>query len=303
MRRLTRKGLVPLALAVLLTAPTGCHPTRGARGPLQTFNSRTLTGSWIGERLDQPAPGIQRATTLWLELEARDDGTLGGHLHLQGALGSGIARTLMCVSDRRALLTRSAALRQGRFAKRSATWQLADLKLSGEKRCQGRFPLGARCQAEATGAGLLRVRCGEQTLPLRPVSLTGTWAWDEERSDRSGDTVIHRLRLHLAQDAAAIRGYLDDIRVRISGDGQRYRCNGRLRYDRQARHHVQGRLRGHRLSLQVTRTVPKNGPCQGRVELPPVLNGTWNPLQNKLTLTIGGDEHVLWRRPPPARGR
>jgi hypothetical protein len=296
-------GLCLLGGAVVSGASFGCRPATGARSAKLRLDAEQLSGIWVGVRRDAPDAGIRRATSLLLELEADVKGGVGGSLELHGALGTGAERKLSCTKKRRARLALQAKLTQGRYETKSAQFRLGTPKADGEKACRHRFPLGQTCQAEVGEGRTLRVRCGQMELPVHRARLDGVWVWDQERTERSGDTIIRRLRLHLTQATDRLRGFIDDIRVRISNDGQRYRCNGRLRYEQQARHEVRGRLRGRRLTLDVRASVPKRGPCQGRVALPKSIAGTWEPLDDRLTLKVSGDERVLWRRPASPQHR
>ncbi len=296
-------GLCVLVCAGFGGASLGCRPATGTRSAKLRLDAEQLSGIWVGVRRDAPDSGIRRATSLLLELEADVKGGVGGSLELHGALGTGVERKLACNKKRRARLALQAKLTQGRYQAKSSQFRLGTPKADGEKACRHRFPLGQSCQAKVGEGRTLRVRCGQVELPVHRAQLDGVWVWDQERTERSGDTIIRRLRLHLTQATDRLRGFIDDIRVRVSNDSQRYRCNGRLRYEQQARHEVRGRLRGRRLTLDVGASVPKRGPCQGQVGLPKSISGTWEPLEDRLTLKVSGDERVLWRRPDAPQHR
>jgi hypothetical protein len=129
------------------------------------------------------------------------------------------------------------------------------------------------------------------------VQVTGVWAWDDERTDRAGDTLIQRQRFHLVQRGAEITGFADDLRGFISQDGQRYRCNGRLRYVQQVRHQLTGRLTGLTVKLRRVSTLRRSGPCAGDHVLPAELVGTWNPFEGRLELPLTARGRKLRRLP------
>lgn len=303
------------AISLVLTVPVvlaalSCRPAvapSSAPGPRASASrgGADLTGLWVGSRRDQPERGLRRAGTLLLDLRSGSQGSLGGSLELRGELGSvrgSEGETVRCAPKPQAVVTRTAAITGGRAAGGRLRLQLAKPDDAGEVACGARFPLGERCDGRGRADGSLELTCGGETVLARRVNLTGTWVFDEEQADRSGDTVVQRLRFHLVQAGDRLTGTVDDIRVHVSGDEQNFRCNGRLRYDRQARHRLEGKLQGRQVELRVVGSVPKSGPCQGELKLPDALSGQWKPLEDHLMLKIGDDERSLWRRPRTGRG-
>jgi hypothetical protein len=286
-------------------AASSCRSAGPANGPTspkahKSWKERDFAGLWIGSRRDQPQKGLMRARTLLLDLRAGAAGGLGGVLELRGELGASRGSegaTVLCAPKPQAVVTRTAAVTSWRVSGAALRLQLALPEQSGETACGIRFPLGESCEGRGLSDGSIELSCGQEAFTLRRVSLTGTWSFDEERAERSGDTVVQRLRFHLVQADLSLSGAVDDIRIHMSGDEQNYRCNGRLRYDRQARHLLAGKLAGRQIILNVGAAEPKGGPCQGDLSLPETITGQWNPLEDRLVLKIGEDERSLWRRP------
>ena len=292
----------------LLALPVACSPLGAARPArderaADAPQAAPRVGLWLGVRRDEPSPGLRRAGTLLLDLRAGAAGSLGGTLELRGELGAvrgSEGQTVLCAPKPRAVVTRTATITGGRLSGAGLKLQLAASEQTGESSCGVRFPLGERCEGRNRKDGGLDLICGGDAYLLRRVSLTGTWVFDEERADRSGDTVVQRLRFHLVQAGNRLTGQVDDIRVHVSGDEQSYRCNGRLRYDRQASHRLAGQIQGRQVLLSLGGSVPKSGPCQGQLTLPATLEGQWKPLEDRLVIKIGDDERSLWRRPAAA---
>lgn len=298
---------LPALLLVLAAAAPACRPAAGTRTPPpRPLAEDGLEGLFVGVARDEVAPGIRRSTMFLIDLRPDKSGRIAGRLELRGALGAERAAdgtTVPCAAGKpRVAVNRRATIEGGRLSGRVATLPLQGASLEGPAACAGSFPLAKACTVRQGSAGALQISCGGPTAPLRLARLTGTWVYDEERADRSGDTVVQRLRIHLRQSGTQVTGVADDIRVHVSGDGQRYRCNGRLRYDRQASHRLRGELRGRDLQLKVESSVAKRGPCQGDLTLPPAITGEWKPLEGYLLLKLGDDERTLWRRPPPPGG-
>ena len=141
------------------------------------------------------------------------------------------------------------------------------------------------------------LRCGALKVHLRRVAVTGVWAWEEQRTDQAGDSILKQQRFHLVQRGAELTGFADDLQVNTSRDGQRYRCNGRLQYTQQARHQLTGRLTGLTVRLRVVSTVRKTGPCASERTLPSELVGAWKPFENRLELPLTKDGRTLRRLP------
>lgn len=304
------KTSFPLLLLLVLGAG-GCRPARGpspARPTLGTHAPRAgeFRGLWLGVRRDEPQPGLRRAGTLLVDLRPDSGGEMGGTLELRGELGAARGSegaTVLCAPKPQAVITQVATISGGRAKGTRLALRLAAPEPSGEKSCGVRFPLATQCEGRGRDDGGLELACGGDRYQLRRISLTGTWVYDDERADRSGDTLVHRLRFHLIQNGDRLTGRVDDIRVHLSGDEQNYRCNGRLSYDRQARHRLEGRVQGLLIEVTLGDSVSKVSPCQGELKLPETLSGQWKPLEDRLVLKIGDDERTLWRRPPPAPSR
>ncbi len=224
-------------------------------------------------------------------------GKITGSLAFRGALTTAYRGALQCNRKPRAELKRAATISHGRFDTRRLQWTLGELKQDGAAGCAFRFPMAKTCTAVPSPSGGLRLRCGVLKIHLRPVAVTGVWAWEEERTDQAGDTILKRQRFHLVQSSGVLTGFVDDMRVHISRDGQRYRCNGRLKYTQQYRHRLTGRLAGLTVRLQVVATLRKGGPCASERTMPAELVGTWKPFEDRLELPLTREGRTLRRLP------
>lgn len=285
-------GLLPLI--------SGCPP-RGGRTAPRGLDAPGLTGTWVGDRLDTLGAGVHRRTAVRLTVRADGQGGLGGELAVRGTVDAGPGKRLDCAPRSAAVVKRVATMTVGQYRPSLARFRLAEPSLEGVRGCARHFPFGRAaeraCLLRPADSGAVQLRCGGFALRLRRTSLTGVWAWDEHRGDRTGDTLREHLRLHLTQHGDRIVGFADDIRVRVSGDKQRFRCNGRLSYARQGRHELRGRLRGLRFGLEVRQTRASRGPCQGKLTVPGTWQGIWDPISDRITVTLGTDKRTLWRRP------
>jgi hypothetical protein len=266
--------------------------------PPPVLNGAQLSGVWMGTLRDRPVPGVHRELHVLYQLKAHvATGKLTGTLAFRGALTTAYRGRLLCNRKPRAELKRAADLTHGRFDLHQARWTLGEVKQDGAKPCAFRFPMAKNCTAQPLGDRRLGLRCGGLKLDLRPVVVTGVWAWNESRTDRAGDTVVKRQRFHLVQRGPDLTGFADDLRVHLSKDGQRYRCNGRMRYTQQSRHRLKGRLSGLAIRLRVVSTLRQRGPCAGTHTLPAELVGSWKPMKGQLELPLTQGGRTLRRLP------
>lgn len=283
-------------MGLLGTLP-GCPKRSHLPRPQASLEPARLTGHWVGVKRGQVAPGIHRILRVLVRLNVHRAGTITGSIELQGALRGTEQTKLRCNGKLTATIHRIAEIAHGKVGKKQAHWQLAEPRAGGSGPCAFRFPWARQCTVRPGVGEALALRCGSQALALHPARVTGVWAWDEQRSDRVGDTVIQRQRFHLVQRGDAVTGFADDIRVHISRDGQRYRCNGRLRYTRQSRHRLEGRLRDRALSLRVISTLSQRGPCQETLSLTSPLTGQWKPFEGRVELSLPDGGRLLRRLP------
>jgi hypothetical protein len=287
-----------IILVSILLLSGGCPRRAPVKRPLPVLNGARLTGVWMGTLRDRPALGEHREVRVLYQLQAHiATGKLTGSLAFRGALTTAYRGELLCNRKPRAELKRAADIAHGHFDSHRARWTLKEVKSDGARHCAFRFPMAQTCTALPLRSGGLGLRCGGLKLALRRVDVTGVWAWDEERVDRAGDTVVKRQRFHLVQRGTDLTGFADDIRVRVSQDGQRYRCNGRLRYAQQSRHRLTGRLSGLTIRLRVVSTIRQRGLCEGAHKLPAELVGAWKPFEDRLELPLTQGGRKLRRLP------
>lgn len=285
-------------LVPILLLSGDCSRRAPVNRPPLILDGARLTGVWMGTLRDRPAPGEYREVRVLYQLQSHvATGKLTGSLSFRGALTTAYRGELLCNRKPRAALKRAATIAHGRFDQRRARWTLGEIKQDGARTCAFRFPMAKTCTAQPLRSGELGLRCGGLKLNLRRIAVTGVWAWDEKRTDRAGDTVVKRQRFHLVQRGHDLTGFADDIREHISKDGQRYRCNGRLRYTQQTRHRLSGRITGLTIRLRVVSTLRHRGLCAGDHALPAELVGAWKPLENRLELQLAGDGRKLRRLP------
>lgn len=285
----------------IVSASQACRPAAKVENARNASLGSDLAGLWAGVRRDEPTGGLYRSTALLLDLRSDPSGAVGGTVEIRGELAAKHGeegKTVPCSQTPGVAVTGTGTITAGRLTKGGAWFNLAPPQLSDPAACGSSFPQQSRCELRGMPDGSALLSCGTLEIRLRRISLAGTWVLDDERADQSGDMATWRLRLHLRQSANKITGVADHIRLNVSGDEQRFRCNGRRRYDRQARHQLRGQVSGRQVHLDVGDTVQKVGPCQGQLSLPPTLSGTWKPLVDRLVLKVGEDEHSLWRRPP-----
>jgi len=252
----------------------------------------------MGTLRDRPAPGVHREVRVLVQLKAHvATGKLTGSFAFRGALTTAYRGDLLCNHKPRATLKRAADITHGRFDKHRARWTLGEVKQDGAKPCAFRFPMANSCTVEPRRAGGLGLRCGGLRVNLRRAAVTGVWAWDERRTDQAGDTLVNYQRFHLVQRGDDLAGFADDHRVHISQDGERYRCNGRLRYIQQTRHRLTGRLAGLTVRLRVVSTLRQTGLCAGAHTLPAELVGSWLPFEDRLELPLTPEGRKLRRLP------
>jgi len=276
----------------------GCPKPAPVQRAAPILNGARLTGVWMGTLRDQPAPRVHREVRVLFRLEAHvATGKLTGTLAYRGALTTAYRGSLLCNRRPRAELKRAADLSHGRFDHHRASWTLGEVKQGGAKTCAFRFPMAKTCTAQPLRSGALGLRCGGLKLNLRPAAVTGVWAWNESRTDQAGDTVVRRQRFHLVQRGRDVTGFADEIRVHQSKDGQRYRCNGRMRYTQQSRHGLSGRISGLTIRLRVVAPLRQRGPCAGDHTLPAELVGEWKPFEDRLELPLTKGGRKLRRLP------
>lgn len=286
-----------LLITVLLLGG-GCPRQVPVKRPAPVLDGARLTGVWMGTLRDRSGPREHREVRVLLQLQAHvATGKLTGSFAFRGALTTAYQGALLCNRKPRATLKRAADIAHGRFNTRRARWTLGEVKQAGAGTCAFRFPMAKTCTAQPLRSGGLGLRCGGLTLDLRRVVVTGIWAWDQERTDQAGDRIVKRQRFHLVQRGEDLTGFADDISVHVSRDGQRYRCNGRLRYTQQLRHRLTGRLAGLTVRLRVVSTLRQRGPCAGEHKLPAELVGAWKPFENRLELPLTPDGRKLRRLP------
>jgi len=285
-------------LITVLVLGAGCPRRVPVERPAPVLDGARLTGVWMGTLRDRPARGEHREVRVVYQLQAHvATGKITGSFAFRGALTTAYQGALLCNRKPRATMKRAADIAHGRFDTLRAGWTLGDLKQDGANPCAFRFPMSKNCTVQPLRTGGLGLRCGGLKLSLRRVALTGIWAWDQERTDRAGDKIVKRQRFHLVQRGTDLTGFADDIRVHVSQDGQRYRCNGRLRYAQQTRHRLTGRLTGLTVRLRVVSTLRQLGPCAGKRTLPAELVGAWKPFENRLELPLAPDGRKLRRLP------
>lgn len=288
----------PALVALMVLAQTGCPKKLPVKAPPPPVDGARLTGVWMGTLRDQPALRAFRVVRLLYQLKAHQaTGKLTGSFAFRGALSTAYRGTLLCNKKPRAELKRAANIAHGHFDRRRVTWTLGDLAVDGVKSCAFRFPMAKTCTAHALRSGGLRLRCGKLQVDLHRVAMTGVWAWDEERTDQAGDTVKKHQRFHLVQQGGDVTGFADDVRVHLSQDGQRYKCNGRLQYTQQSRFRLNGQLTGLTVRLRVVSTLRRTGPCAGKHTLPAELVGTWKPFEDRLELPLTKAGRKLRRMP------
>jgi len=293
--KLVRHWIGLLLVALLGTLP-GCPKRTHTPRPRASLEPGRITGHWVGVARGRAAPGIHRLLRVLYRLKAHSSGKITGSVELQGTLRATARKKLLCIGKPTATIHRTAEIAHGKLGKKLLYWKLAPPRAGGSKPCAYRFPSALECTARPA-VGRLALRCGALALSLRPARVTGVWVWNERRTDRAGDSITKRQRFHLVQRGDTVTGFADDIRVHVSRDGQRYRCNGRLRYTRQARHRLEGRLSGRNLSLRVISTLSQKGPCQGTLTLPSPLTGQWKPFEGRVELSFTEGGRMLRRLP------
>ncbi len=292
-----RARTIGLMVTILLFGG-GCPKRAPVKRPPPELNGARLTGVWMGTLRDQPAPGVHREVRVIYQLKAHiATNKLTGTLAFRGALTTAYRGQLLCNRKPRAELKRAADITHGNFNLHQARWTLGEVKQDGAKHCAFRFPMAKTCTAQPLRDRGIGLRCGGLKLSLQPVVVTGVWAWNESHTDQAGDTVVKRQRFHLVQRGLNLTGYADDIRIHLSKDGQRYRCNGRMRYTQQTRHRLTGRLSGLAIRLRVVSTLRQRGPCAGNHTLPAELVGAWKPFEGQLELPIARGGRKLHRLP------
>lgn len=284
--------------ALILLLGAGCPKPKPVKRPPPVLNGAQLSGIWVGTLRDQPTKGVHREVRVLYQWKAHvATGKLTGTLAFRGALTTAYRGDLLCNRKPRATLKRAADISHGRFDLHRARWTLGEVTQGGAGPCAFRFPMSKTCTAAPLRTGKLGLRCGALKLSLQRVAVTGVWAWDERRTDQAGDTIVKRQRFHIVQQGDDLTGFADDQRTHISQDGQRYRCNGRLRYTQQARYGLTGRLAGLTVRLRVASTTKQRGLCAGNRSLPGVLVGSWKPFEDRLDLPLTKGGRKLRRLP------
>ncbi len=235
--------------------------------PTSQAAAQSLTGAWDWEnRLTTKDGNIRTEKEAWLLVE--DNGTIRGQYRRSVTVLSVDGKPFACNGlvkyTRVATYKVSGTVKGHRVHIKEVSVQVQPGPCDDGQRRLDSYEGTVR-------ADTLSVRWSGGTEILKRRDMTGLWMGSTEKTLAQGDKAQWMETWRLVQRGQQIAGLRDRTDVRISGNGQSYRCSHGLRIIRSIRWPLTGRIVGTRMVIKLSTPLVRRSPCERRVLKPGTL--------------------------------